>query len=69
MPKLSARNQIKGKVTKVKKGTVVGLVEVELTGPATITSVITLDSIDDLKLKAGDNVQVVIKATEVMISK
>jgi molybdopterin-binding protein len=67
--KLSARNQIKGKVTKVKKDTIVGLVEIELTMPTKITSVITADSIEELNLKVGDEVQVVIKATEVMISK
>jgi molybdopterin-binding protein len=67
--KLSARNQIRGKVTKVKKDTIVGLVEIELTMPARITSVITADSIDELNLKVGDEVQAVVKATEVMISK
>ena len=67
--KLSARNQIRGKVTKVKKDTIVGLVEIELMMPAKITSVITADSIDELNLKVGDEVQAVVKATEVMISK
>jgi molybdopterin-binding protein len=67
--KLSARNQIRGKITRIKKDTVVGLVEIELVVPAKITSVITTDSIDDMSLKVGDEVQAVIKATEVMISK
>ena len=67
--KLSARNQIVGKVTRVKKGEIVGLVEIELTVPAKITAVITEDSIENLGLKVGDEVNAVIKATEVMISK
>ena len=67
--KLSARNQIKGKITKVKKDTIVGSVEIELSLPAKITAVITSDSIDEMNLKVGDEVQAVIKATEVMISK
>jgi molybdopterin-binding protein len=67
--KLSARNQIRGKVTKVKKDTIVGLIEIELTLPTRLTSVITADSIDELNLKVGDEVRAVIKATEVMISK
>jgi molybdopterin-binding protein len=67
--KLSARNQIKGKITKIKKDTIVGLVEIEFTVPAKITSVITADSIDELNLKVGDEVQAIVKATEVMISK
>lgn len=67
--KLSARNQIKGKVTKVKKGPIIGQVEVELVLPGKITSVITSDSIDEMNLKVGDAVRAVIKSTEVMISK
>ena len=67
--KLSARNQIKGKVTKIKKDTIVGSVEIELSMPARITSVITSDSIEELNLKVGDEVRAVIKVTEVMISK
>jgi len=67
--KLSARNQIKGKITKIKKDAIVGSVEIELSMPAKITSVITSDSIEELNLKVGDEVRAVIKATEVMISK
>ncbi len=67
--KLSARNQMKGKITKVKKDNIVGLVEVEITSPIKVTSVITADSIDEMNLKVGDEVNAVIKATEVMISK
>ena len=69
MAKLSARNQIKGKITKIKKDTIVGSIEIELSLPAKITSVITADSIDEMNLKVGDEVQAVVKATEVMISK
>jgi len=67
--KLSARNQIKGKVTRLKKDTIVGLVEIDLSVPAKITSVITADSIEEMGLKVGDEVTAVIKSTEVMISK
>jgi len=67
--KLSARNQIKGKITKVKKDTIVGLVEIEISAPVKITSVITADSIEEMNLRVGDEVNAVIKSTEVMISK
>lgn len=67
--KLSARNQIRGKITKIKKGEIVGLVEIELSVPAKVTSVITADSIEEMSLKVGDEVNAVIKSTEVMISK
>jgi molybdate transport system regulatory protein len=67
--KLSARNRIRGKITRVKKDSIVGLVEIELAGPGKITSVITADSIQEMNLKEGDEVSAVIKATEVMIEK
>ncbi len=68
--KLSARNSLKGKVVKIKKGGVVAGVEVKLDGSGDmVTSVITLDAVDDLKLKVGDHVSAIIKSTEVMISK
>ncbi len=60
---------MKGRITKVKKDNVVGLVEIELSTPAKVTSVITADSIEEMNLKVGDEVTAVIKSTEVMISK
>ncbi len=65
---LSARNQLKGTVRSVRTGAVMAEVEVDVGGQA-ITSVITKSSVDRLKLKAGDAVTVIVKATEVMIGK
>jgi len=67
--RLSARNIIKGKVEKIEKGDVTAVVKVKIEVPATITSVITRESIEDLDLKDGEEVVVVIKSTEVMIGK
>jgi len=67
--RISARNQLKGKITKVTKDTVVTSVEVEITGPVKISSVITSNSADELNLKVGDTVTAIIKSTEVMIGK
>ncbi len=67
--KMSARNQLKGTIKKVEKGIITGLVKVEIETPATITSVITKEAIEDLDLKVGDKVQVIVKSTEVMIGK
>ena len=65
---ISARNRIDGVVKKVEKGTVAATVKVEVK-PAVVTAMITVEAVEDLGLKEGDKVQVVIKATEVMISK
>ena len=65
---LSARNQLRGKVKDVHVGNVMAHVVVQV-GDNEIESVITRRSVEDLKLKPGDEVTVVIKSTEVMIQK
>jgi molybdopterin-binding protein len=65
---LSARNHLKGEVTDVVLGTVTALITVKV-GNEVIESVITRRSAEELKLKKGDKVTAVIKATEVMIQK
>jgi molybdopterin-binding protein len=65
---LSARNHLHGEVTEVTLGVVTALVVVKV-GNDIIESVITRNSAEELKLKKGDKVTAVIKATEVMIQK
>ena len=67
--KVGARNQLAGEVTEVKRGSVMGQVRVRVAGNANMESVMTLDSIDDLKLKVGDKVLVAVKAINVMLMK
>lgn len=65
---LSARNQLKGTVKAVTLGSVMAEVVVEVAG-GEIVSAITRASAEGLGLAAGDQVTVVIKATEVMLDK
>jgi len=65
---ISARNQLKGRVTAISKDSVMATVEVAVDA-ATITAAITASSVDRLALKPGENVVVIIKSTEVMIGK
>jgi molybdopterin-binding protein len=65
---LSARNQLKGKIKEIVRGVVMGEVMLDV-GGQTMTSSISLSSIDHLALKIGDAVVVVIKATDVLIGK
>ena len=65
--RLSARNQIKGTVSKVTKGATTSHVLVDIGGGHTITSSITNESVDELGIKAGAKVTVVVKASDVMI--
>lgn len=64
--KLSARNQIKGKVVDVKFGTTTAHIKIDI-GGQTITAAITNDSAKDLGLAAGKDVYAVIKASDVMV--
>ena len=67
--KISARNQLKGKIKAVKPGSVMAEIVVELPDGQEIVSAITLTSAQDLKLQVGDDVVAIIKSTEVMIGK
>jgi molybdate transport system regulatory protein len=65
---LSARNQLKGEVVRVKSGTIMAEVEVKIEA-GNVVAAITDGSLKRLSLKAGDRVTVIIKATEVLIGK
>jgi len=69
MMKLSARNQLKGKIVDVKKGTTTSHVRIEIGQGIIITSSITNAAVADLDLKNGDQAWAVIKASDVMIGK
>jgi molybdopterin-binding protein len=65
---LSARNQLKGTVEEIRLGGVMAHVVVRV-GENLIESVITRRSAEEMALKKGDPVKVVIKSTEVMLQK
>lgn len=67
--KTSARNVVPGRVTAVDKGAVAAVVKVEVKQPCTFTAMITKEAAEDLNLKKGDSVSVMVKSTEVMILK
>ncbi len=66
--RISARNQIKGTVVEVKKGATTSHVRVDIGNGQIVTSAITNEAIDELGIKAGDRVTVVVKASDVMIA-
>jgi molybdopterin-binding protein len=67
--KLSARNQLAGKVVEVHKGATTAHVVIDLGHGVKVTSSITNEAVDELGLKVGDSVAAVIKASDVMIGK
>jgi molybdopterin-binding protein len=65
--KVSARNQLKGKVKKVTPGAVNSEIIIELPGGLEIASIITKQSAETMSLAVGKTVYAVIKATDVMV--
>jgi molybdopterin-binding protein len=65
--RISARNQIRGTVLEVKKGATTSHVRVDIGGNV-VTSSITNEAVDDLGIKIGGKVTVVVKASDVMIA-
>ena len=64
--KYGARNRVKAKVKSIKTGDVMSLVKFDVVLPAEMASVLTTESVQDLDLKVGDEVQLIIKAVHVM---
>jgi len=67
--KLSARNQIKGKVVEVRKGATTAHVRIDIGNGVVITSSITNEAVENLGLTVGDDAIAVIKASDVMVAK
>jgi molybdopterin-binding protein len=67
--KISARNQLKGKVTAVKAGATTSHVSIDIGAGNTVMASITNEAVGDLAIKVGDEVVAIIKASEVMVGK
>ncbi len=66
---IGARNRLEGQVSDIKRGSVMCQVKVKIGGGAQVESVMTLDSLDEMKLKVGDKVRVAVKAVNVLLIK
>jgi molybdate transport system regulatory protein len=66
--KLSARNILKGTVTKITRGAVNSEVTIRLDGGTEVVAVITNESVDSLGLKVNAPAYAVIKASSVMVA-
>ncbi len=65
--KVGARNRIVGKVTQIKKGSMMSIVKVTIPAPSHMASVMTIESLKELGIKKGDTVEVVVKAVNVLL--
>jgi molybdopterin-binding protein len=66
--RISARNQLKGKIVDIKEGAVNAKVVIQTNGGEKLTSIVTMDSLKELNLKTGSDVYAVIKSSSVMIA-
>ena len=64
--KYGSRNNITAKVTSIQSDQIMSLVKFEVTNPAQMASVLTTESLQELGLKVGDTVQLIVKAVHVM---
>jgi molybdate transport system regulatory protein len=67
--RLSARNRLRAKVVEVKQGAVTSQVKMRLTSASAMTSIITNEAVEDLSLRKGDNVEAIVKSTDVLVAK
>ncbi len=67
MIRLSARNQFSGTITKITRGAVNGIVTIDI-GDNVLSSNISLNAIQELRLEEGKKVMTFIKATDVMMA-
>ncbi|QCE32643.1 molybdenum-pterin-binding protein [Acetobacteraceae bacterium] len=65
--RLSARNQISGKIKNIQKGAVNSQIEIEVAPEVIITSTITNEAVAELKLEVGSEAIAIIKSSSVMI--
>ena len=67
--KYGAKNQLAGTVKEIKRGTVMSQVNLEIKADASMSSVLTLEALDELGISEGDQVKVIVKAVNVLLIK
>ena len=65
--KISARNQLKGKVINISKGAVNAIVTIDIGGGNNISATISLASVEELGIEVGKEAYAIVKATSVMV--
>lgn len=67
--KTSARNQLQGVITEIKKGQINSEVVMSIGGTSVLKSVVTNESVDEIELRVGESIYAIIKAPFVMVAK
>ena len=64
--RFGTRNRIVAKVKSVRKGGALSVVKFEVIAVAELTSVVTNESVTDLRLRRGDEVFLLVRPTDVI---
>ena len=64
--KVGARNQLKARVTAIKRGEVIAQIKFVISAESVMGSVITVESLEELELEIGDEVELFVKAVNVL---
>lgn len=64
--KVGARNQLVGQVTEIKRDGIMAQLKFTIPAESVMGSVITVDSLDEMDLKVGDEVLLLVKAVNVL---
>ncbi len=67
--KIDTRNILKGKVVDVQPGVITAKIKLDLGNGNIITSIVSLDWLEGMGIKIGDEASAIVKSTEVMIGK
>ncbi|MDD1779453.1 MAG: TOBE domain-containing protein [Candidatus Helarchaeota archaeon] len=65
--KISARNKIKTVIKEIKSQELIATLCLSLAEPCILTAVITKDAAEDMDVKVGDTIKVIVKPTEIFI--
>jgi len=64
--KVGARNQLKARVTAIKRGEVMAQIKLVIPAESVMGSVITVESLEEMGLEVGDKVELFVKAVNVL---
>ena len=64
--KVGARNQLKARVTTVKRGEVLAQIKLVIPAESAMSSVITVESLEEMGIEVGDEVELFVKAVNVL---
>jgi molybdate transport system regulatory protein len=65
--KLSARNQLSGTVSSIRRGEAIANIVLDVAGQRLVAS-ITVEAARELGLKEGDDVTAIVKASDVIVA-